>query len=61
MECGAYAMNCPVKAIKVSAGVGCAAAIIISMLLYSCRIFTGMYIAITIAFYLQNRNNGKKC
>ena len=28
MECGACALNCPAKAIKVSAGVGCAAAII---------------------------------
>ena len=28
MECGACAMNCPVKAIDVNAGVGCAAAII---------------------------------
>ncbi len=25
MECGACAMNCPVSAIKVDAGVGCAA------------------------------------
>ena len=30
MECGACAMNCPVSAIKVSAGTGCAAAIIMS-------------------------------
>ena len=30
MECGACAMNCPVKAIDVNAGVGCAAAIIMS-------------------------------
>jgi ferredoxin len=29
MECGACARNCPVDAITVSAGVGCAAAIII--------------------------------
>ena len=28
MECGACARNCPAKAITVSAGVGCAAAII---------------------------------
>ena len=28
MECGACALNCPAKAIKVNAGVGCAAAII---------------------------------
>jgi len=28
MECGACALNCPTKAIKVDAGVGCAAAII---------------------------------
>ncbi len=28
MECGACAMNCSVQAIEVSAGVGCAAAII---------------------------------
>ena len=28
MECGACAMNCPVGAIKVDAGVGCAALII---------------------------------
>jgi NAD-dependent dihydropyrimidine dehydrogenase PreA subunit len=30
MECGAYALNCPAKAISVNAGVGCAAAIIYS-------------------------------
>ena len=30
MECGACALNCPAKAIKVEAGTGCAAAIIIS-------------------------------
>lgn len=30
MECGACALNCPVKAIAVNAGVGCAAAIIMS-------------------------------
>ena len=30
MECGACALNCPVNAIEVSAGVGCAAAIIMS-------------------------------
>jgi len=30
MECGACAMNCPANAIAVSAGTGCAAAIIIS-------------------------------
>ena len=28
MECGACALNCPAEAIKVNAGVGCAAAII---------------------------------
>ena len=28
MECGACAMNCPAGAVSVSAGVGCAAAII---------------------------------
>jgi len=28
MECGACAMNCPAEAIRVSAGVGCAAAYI---------------------------------
>jgi ferredoxin len=28
MECGACAMNCPVSAITVSSGVGCAAAVI---------------------------------
>jgi NAD-dependent dihydropyrimidine dehydrogenase PreA subunit len=28
MECGACAVNCPAKAIKVEAGVGCAAAVI---------------------------------
>jgi ferredoxin len=28
MECGACARNCPMKAITVTAGVGCAAAII---------------------------------
>lgn len=27
MECGACAMNCPTKAISVTSGVGCAAAI----------------------------------
>ena len=30
MECGACVMNCPVKALEVNAGVGCAAAIIYS-------------------------------
>ena len=30
MECGACALNCPSKAIEVNAGVGCAAAIIMS-------------------------------
>lgn len=28
MECGACALNCPMKALKVNAGVGCASAII---------------------------------
>ena len=28
MECGACALNCPVKAISVDAGVGCAAGLI---------------------------------
>jgi ferredoxin len=32
MECGACARNCPAGAISVSAGVGCAAAIIIGKL-----------------------------
>ena len=32
MECGACARNCPVAAITVSAGVGCAQAIIIGKL-----------------------------
>jgi len=31
MECGAYSRNCPVNAISVQAGVGCAAAVINSM------------------------------
>jgi NAD-dependent dihydropyrimidine dehydrogenase PreA subunit len=30
MECGACAMNCPAGALDVNAGVGCAAAIIMS-------------------------------
>ena len=30
MECGACALNCPANAIEVNAGVGCAAAIIMS-------------------------------
>ena len=30
MECGGCALNCPVEAIEVDAGVGCAAAIIMS-------------------------------
>jgi NAD-dependent dihydropyrimidine dehydrogenase PreA subunit len=30
MECGACALNCPAYAIEVNAGVGCAAAIIMS-------------------------------
>ena len=30
MECGACALNCSTKAIEVNAGVGCAAAIIMS-------------------------------
>ncbi|MDY0042731.1 MAG: mercury methylation ferredoxin HgcB [Desulforhabdus sp.] len=32
MECGACAQNCPAEAIQVAAGVGCAAAVINSML-----------------------------
>jgi len=28
MECGACALNCPVKAIRVDAGVGCAGGLI---------------------------------
>jgi len=32
MECGACAMNCPAEAISVQSGVGCAAAVINSML-----------------------------
>ena len=32
MECGACALNCPVDAIQVTAGVGCATAVINSML-----------------------------
>jgi hypothetical protein len=32
MECGACSLNCPAAAITVSAGVGCAAAIIIGKL-----------------------------
>ncbi len=32
MECGACARNCPVKAVTVSTGVGCAAAVINSFL-----------------------------
>jgi ferredoxin len=32
MECGACAMNCPTGAISVEAGVGCAAAVIMSAL-----------------------------
>ena len=32
MECGACALNCPAEAISVRAGVGCAAAIIGSVL-----------------------------
>jgi NAD-dependent dihydropyrimidine dehydrogenase PreA subunit len=30
MECGACALNCPVKALEVNAGTGCAAAFIFS-------------------------------
>ena len=30
MECGACALNCPASALEVNAGVGCAAAIIMS-------------------------------
>lgn len=32
MECGACAMNCPVSALKVDAGVGCAAGLIVEWL-----------------------------
>lgn len=32
MECGACALNCPVEAIEVGSGVGCATAIIIGAL-----------------------------
>lgn len=32
MECGACAMNCPVEAISVESGVGCAAGIITGVL-----------------------------
>ena len=32
MECGACAQNCPTQAVRVSAGVGCAAALINSAL-----------------------------
>lgn len=32
MECGACALNCPAKALSVKAGVGCATAVINSML-----------------------------
>jgi ferredoxin len=32
MECGACALNCPAEAIHVTAGVGCATAVINSML-----------------------------
>lgn len=32
MECGACAMNCPVEAITVQAGVGCAQAVLNSLL-----------------------------
>ncbi|MDD5724051.1 MAG: mercury methylation ferredoxin HgcB [Syntrophales bacterium] len=32
MECGACALNCPTEALTVNAGVGCAAAVINSML-----------------------------
>ncbi len=32
MECGACQINCPVQAIKVETGVGCAAAVINSIL-----------------------------
>jgi NAD-dependent dihydropyrimidine dehydrogenase PreA subunit len=32
MECGACSRNCPVEAIRVQSGVGCAAAVINSML-----------------------------
>ena len=32
MECGACAVNCPARALRVKAGVGCAAAVIGGML-----------------------------
>ena len=32
IECGACSLNCPVKAISVDAGVGCAAAFLVSWL-----------------------------
>ena len=32
MECGACARNCPVEAIRVEAGVGCAAAVLSGLL-----------------------------
>ncbi len=32
MECGACAINCPVGAIDVKKGVGCAAAILVSLI-----------------------------
>ena len=32
MECGACARNCPVEAVRVDAGVGCAAAVLRSAL-----------------------------
>ena len=32
MECGACSLNCPTEAISVKSGVGCAAAVLMSML-----------------------------
>ena len=53
MECGACALNCPVKAIEVNAGVGCAAAIIYSW-------FTGKEPACGCSDYI-NRKDSKCC
>jgi len=33
IECGACALNCPAKALKVTPGVGCAAAFIVGMII----------------------------